>query len=558
MRQCFVIMPYGGDDPDKHRHYAGVYQSIIAPAARAAGYEPKRSDIAGEPGNITHDIIRDLSESDIVIADLTNANPNVFFELGIRHAFRKSGTVHIIDAAHSIPFDVRQYRAIEYSTDLADIPDVTFKIAEQIQKRETQPERPDNPVHDALPQLPINIALSGDEALRDQLRTAQATMEKLHRENEDLSSRLKELSPIDVSKSVSEVDVDELLDKADEIMKTTGQHAILRLRKAIEDGGPEAFARQLREVLKSPYVEENDFMEIVLLCKQAGLEDHRRAALEVARRRFPYSSVMLLALIDALDDSPNPADQERGRLMLEERLGIEHGDKGPQFRQGVAALPFLHEAIGILFNFYNRAERHDWILSLTGSLPEDLKGDAMVARNRARSLTKLNRTDEAVSVYDAALKADPTDDQTLAWYADFLDDQGRYADAYEMFEKAIVADPEDVNLLLNLGIHILNRGYYRAKSGKIEGPLPRKARARVTVPLMIHALDTEKHRADLVQKVVRVLVRGDAMRDAEAIAAGQQPEGKYDTSPLEHLLKLISEGSETDDTDGPESPKGDK
>ncbi|MBN1342884.1 MAG: hypothetical protein JXQ73_09410 [Phycisphaerae bacterium] len=541
MNQCFVIMPYGGDDAEKRRHYTGVYQSIIVPAAIAAGLEPKRSDITGEPGNITHDIIRDLSESDTVIADLTGANANVFFELGIRHAFRKSGTVHIVDASHDIPFDVRQYRAIEYSTELADIPEVIVKIVEAIKKRNMQPERPDNPVHDAIPQLPINIAVAGDDALREQLRNAQERMENLHRENEALVSRLGELDASDSVRADSAVDVDALLDEADNIMKSTGEHAVLRLRQAIEEGGSDAFVKVLRGVLKSPYLEENDFMEILILCRQFNLNDHRRATLEVARRRYPYSSAIFLVHVDALDDSPNQADQEKGRLMLEERLGVKHVDGKPEFAGAQTSIP-LHESIGLLLNFYNRAEKHEWILSFADSLPDAVSNDPMVVRSRARALAGLNRKEEAGKAFEDALDMDPTDDQTLAWYADFLDDQGKYSEAYATFEKAIIADREDGNLLMNLGIHVLNRGYYRARSGEIEGPLPRKSRARVAVPIMLKAIEVDGHSAGLMQRIVRVLVRGDAVREAEAIAAGNRPEGKYDASAVDYLESQIAEG----------------
>jgi hypothetical protein len=139
MKKCFVIMPYGGNDEKAQKLFAGVYQTIVSAAARNAGYEPERSDIAGEPGNVTHDVIRDLAESEIVVADLTTGNPNVFFELGIRHVFRKSGTVHIVNGAQSLPFDVSQYRAIKYSpTELADIPEAIKSIEDAIRKRELQ------------------------------------------------------------------------------------------------------------------------------------------------------------------------------------------------------------------------------------------------------------------------------------------------------------------------------------------------------------------------------------------------------------------------------------
>ena len=535
MKQCFVIMPYGGDDPEMVRHYEGVYQSIITPAARAAGYDPKRSDIAGEPGNITHDIIRDLAESDIVIADLTSKNPNVLFELGIRHAFRKSGTVHIVDTAHELAFDVRQYRTIKYSKDLAGIPGVVSQITDAIRKREEHPERADNPVHDAIQHLPLSIMMAGDKALQEQLRTTQQALEQLHLENEDLTRRLAELDPSGEAGPLRPVDVDALLDKADAIMRSTGQHALLRLRRAYDSGGSDEFAKELRGVLKSTYLDPNDFMGIVVLCKKQALDDHRRATLEVARQRYPHRDELFEAFVDALDDSPNPADQERGRLMLEERIGIEHGQGGPQLKSTKSAHS-LSNAFGLLFNFYRKAGRYEWILSLTEDPPGPVQ--TLMLRNRAAALVNLGRTEQARQTYEQAMKLDP-DDQTIKWFADFLDDEGEFAEAYALFEQAIVADPGDGTNYLALAVHIINRGLYRDSSGQMNGPLPRRARPRVAIPVMQLGLGRDSQRADLIQDAVKVLVRADAVREAEAIAAGNHPEGDFDTSAVDYLASHI-------------------
>ena len=75
--RAFVIMPYGGSDPDRRKHYEGGYWSIIVPAAQKAGLECKRSDIAGEPGNVTSDIISELADASVVIADLSEGNANI-------------------------------------------------------------------------------------------------------------------------------------------------------------------------------------------------------------------------------------------------------------------------------------------------------------------------------------------------------------------------------------------------------------------------------------------------------------------------------------------------
>ncbi len=533
-KKCFVIMPYGGNDPAAQKHFSGVFKTIISPAVRNAGYEPKRSDLGGEPGNITTDIIRDLADSEVVIADLTTGNPNVFFELGIRHAFRKSGTVHLVDKSHGLPFDLRTYRAIEYTDDMADVPDVQQKIEEAIQRRIDQPDRADNPVHDAIPELPIDLRSTGDKALTDQLRTAQEKLEGLRKENDKLTAELAQYRPATSTGDAD--DLDAVLANADAAMKSRGEFVILKLRQAMEEG-PDQFVALLRDVLKSPYLTDNDFMEIVKICMVAGLDDHRRATLQVARQRYPYAEEIFLALVDALDDSPNPADRNRGRTMLEEALGIVHKDGAPVILRK-AQIALANRSLAVLFNTYIRVRQYDWILSIIDSLPEPQREDAMVLRNRARALAKLGRLEEADNAYRKALELSPNDDQTYSWYSDFLDDQGKYHEAYELSEKAILADPEDSRLYLALAVDILNRGFHRNGTGVIEGPAPRNFRLKWAFPLILRAVHDRQ--PDLLQEAVRVLVRADGVREAQAIAANETPDGRYDGAPLDWLNARIT------------------
>jgi tetratricopeptide (TPR) repeat protein len=539
-------MPYGGNDEVKRKHFTGVYQSIIVPAVRMAGYEPKRSDLAGEPGNITHDIIRDLAESDLVIADLTAASANVFFELGIRHAFRKSGTVHIVDAAHSLPFDIRQYRAVEYTTDLSEIPDVVNSIAEAIKKRENQPERPDNPVHDALPQLPFDILQTSDSAIQQQLKILQQTLEDLRKKNESLTTKLRQIDPTLEVGNETEIDVDALLDHADSVMKSTGQYALLRLQQAMKEGGSDAFSKELRQVLKTPYLDENDFAEIVIFCKKAGLNEHRRAVLEIVRRQYPHSEQMFLELIDALDDSPNISDKERGRLMLEESLGIQHKNGLPRLSEKSVALP-TQTSLGLLFNFYSKSQKHDWILSIIDSLPISLQKNSIVLRNKARSLAKLLRLDEAQEVYEELIQLDPSDDQSLLWYSNFLSDQGKFEEAYELAERSVIADPDDANLYINLAINIFNHGYCRDHDGKINGPISKKLRVKSMIPLILKAIEEAGPR--VIESAVKILVRAEAIEEAQTLVQGQMPQGNYDTASLTYIQnRLNSANKESGET----------
>lgn len=534
VKKCFVIMPYGGDEGTQRRkHFDGVYAAIIAPAAVAAGYEPYRSDTAKRPGSITRDIIKGLSEADVVIADLTGGNPNVLFELGIRHAFRKSGTVHIVQKDEDIPFDVAQYRYIGYSTDLADIEQAKSEIVKAIRQRVSNQGNPDNPVHDYLTGLPVNILETGDEAQRKRLQ-------ELEDENRGLRERIAFLDPSgDLSAESEEIrlDIDELLDEADQITKQSGEHALLRLKSKLGSGDKEdieAFTAELRDVLKSPYLDENDFMEIVKICRQLGLDGHRLATLKIARARYPHSEGILLALIDALDDSKNPQDNENGRLMVEEYLGVDHQSDGPVLTS--ATVRHQSAALGLLFNFYKKANQRQWILSISDSAEKLGILDSLIERNRADAYKRLGQLKEAEVSFKRAMELNPEDDQAVAWYADFLDDEGKYEEAYELFENAITLDPDDGGTYIGLGIHILNRGLIRTGDldGSYTGPVSRKDRVKAVMPLMIRAIQL-RPRQDLVQRIVRILVRADAIPEAESIAKGQVPDGPFIEGPLQYI-----------------------
>jgi hypothetical protein len=90
---------------------------MIKPSLDQMGYDdPIRVDKADKPSHITTEIIRNLINADLVIADLSDTNPNVFYELGIRHAFKKA-CVLLADGDKPFPFDVAHINTIKYVYD---------------------------------------------------------------------------------------------------------------------------------------------------------------------------------------------------------------------------------------------------------------------------------------------------------------------------------------------------------------------------------------------------------------------------------------------------------
>lgn len=109
---CFVISPIGEDGTGTRQRANQVLRHIIEPAANAAGFRTSRADLIGEPGRITGQIVRHLADAAVVVADLADLNPNVMYELAIRHVLKRP-FVHIREVGQRIPFDISDVRAID-------------------------------------------------------------------------------------------------------------------------------------------------------------------------------------------------------------------------------------------------------------------------------------------------------------------------------------------------------------------------------------------------------------------------------------------------------------
>jgi hypothetical protein len=110
--RAFVIMQIGTKDSSERKRADEIYNFIIAPAVTDAGLEVYRADLDPSPGAITAKLLSELLDAQVVIADLTGRNPNVFYELGITHSFARP-LISIADSSSSLPFDAKDERVIE-------------------------------------------------------------------------------------------------------------------------------------------------------------------------------------------------------------------------------------------------------------------------------------------------------------------------------------------------------------------------------------------------------------------------------------------------------------
>ena len=147
---CFVIMPIGNQEFPGGTVTAsdlkGRYNDLIKEALLRANpnLEVVRSDEVAAPGAITSDIITRIMHSDYVLADVTYPNPNVFYELGLRHAC-KLGTLIVRDRnGPKTPFDIAHLRHYEYENTATGLKSLATDLEGYFSHRSEHPDHPDN------------------------------------------------------------------------------------------------------------------------------------------------------------------------------------------------------------------------------------------------------------------------------------------------------------------------------------------------------------------------------------------------------------------------------
>lgn len=149
-KNCFVISPIGEDGSETRRRSDQVFRYIISPAVAGCGYKAVRADQIDSPGIITTQIINKIVSDDLVVADLTEYNPNVFYELAIRQVLKRP-YVQLIEKGQRLPFDVASARTIFVDHRDLEAADAARKeIERQILELEKNPDNVDSPISAAL------------------------------------------------------------------------------------------------------------------------------------------------------------------------------------------------------------------------------------------------------------------------------------------------------------------------------------------------------------------------------------------------------------------------
>ena len=163
-KKAFVITPLSSDDSSIRRAAEGLINSAIRPVLKDLGFEVIVPHEIDSVGSITQQVIRHLLNDDLVIANLTNLNPNVMYELAVRHA-KRLPVVTLAEEGTNLPFDIAVERTIFFTNDMAGVKEVKPDLKNKVEAA-MKSEKIDNPVYRAAESQVMREVMPEDDIQR--------------------------------------------------------------------------------------------------------------------------------------------------------------------------------------------------------------------------------------------------------------------------------------------------------------------------------------------------------------------------------------------------------
>jgi len=171
-KTCYVIMPFSKTESTSENEWKKNFNNLFKPIIEdpQTGYECKKSEL--DTGSFTKEIVMNLKDADVVLADITDYNHNVMWELGVRHTLSKR-TIMVVreDLIEKIPSDIKNYGVVTYQNTITGFQEFKEKIHNLLKKIEKNPEKPDSPVYDFLKESDLILSDYNKQRIISQLHS---------------------------------------------------------------------------------------------------------------------------------------------------------------------------------------------------------------------------------------------------------------------------------------------------------------------------------------------------------------------------------------------------
>lgn len=453
---CYAIMPYGGKDEVLQNHFAEVFQLYIKTPAEASGYEVIREDYDGKNGPIPASIIKHIAESDLVIADVSTVgetkqpNFNVAYELGIRHAMIKRGTILIRNADDGeSAFDVRQLKTIKYGKTLLA---TQQEIQSAISKLQNQSEA-DNEVHTVYSNF-VERMVDYLDAGGSRLTAVQEENNRLKSENNRLLQMLNKIGISSEGSHNIEMDISQNIAIAMESIQYSGRKLLVTLQQELTRDAPDygKVALHLEKGLTIGQLSESDFRRLYSIFKNSELPQLTSLILEVAARRYPENLDFKSYLADVYSDAYETWDL--AQKYANELLKV-HCDTDGHFHTNCQNIE--ESQLASCFNAYIGINRYDIIIDIGTELLEKMpQHRQLLLRNLATSYRKTNQPEEELDILRLLIENYPINDVNHYILAAYYLHKNNFIQAYCQLELASALDLNDADYMFAMASIIID------------------------------------------------------------------------------------------------------